>query len=143
MPASDAASVLGGAPVLGGDILSDLDLLQAVHEGLPTTAIDSIIDGGFLTPDEVDRLVMSREAYRYRRDAGMPLTLEESDRLARVARITALTHEVFGDPAKAARWLRKPNRGLGGAVPLHLLVTGEGASLVQQTLLKIADGAFA
>lgn len=143
MAVASAASVLGGAPVLGGNILSELDLLQAVHEGLPTSAVDSIVEGGFLSYEEVGSLILSRETYQYRRDTGMPLTLEESDRLARVARIAALSNEVFDNPDKAARWLRKPNRGLGGAVPLKLLVTGEGASLVQQALLKIADGAFA
>lgn len=143
MSVSDAASVLGGASVLGPNILSDLDLLQAVHEGLPTSAIDSMVDGGFLSLDEVARLIISPEEYRQKRDTGRPLTLEESDRLARVARITVLTNEVFDDPVQAARWLRKANRGLGGAVPLHLLITGEGATLVQQTLLKITHGAFA
>lgn len=143
MAVSDAASVLGGPPVLGGNILSDLDLLEAVHDGLPISSIDSVIDQGFLTPEEVNLLVMSPEAYRHRRETGAHLTREESDRLARVARVMALAGEVFEDSDKAARWLRKPNRGLGGHVPLQLLVTGEGATLVQQTLLRITHGAFA
>jgi putative toxin-antitoxin system antitoxin component (TIGR02293 family) len=143
MAVSAAASVLGGPPVLGGNILSDLDLLEAVHEGLPTSAIDSILDQGFLSPDEVHLLIMSPEAYRHRRETGTALTREESDRLARVARVMAMAGEVFEDAQKAAHWLRKPNRGLGGHVPLQLLVTGEGAGLVQQTLLKITHGAFA
>lgn len=66
-----------------------------------------------------------------------------ADRLARVARLLATADETFGAAEKAHRWLRKPNRGLGGQVPLELLATDTGARLVEQALGRIDHGIFA
>ena len=60
----------------------------------------------------------------------------------RSARITALACEVLGDPEKAARWLRHPNRALAGRVPLSLLDTDLGACEVEAVLGRIEYGIF-
>jgi putative toxin-antitoxin system antitoxin component (TIGR02293 family) len=70
------------------------------------------------------------------------MTVEESDRLTRISRINAVATEQFGNAEKAARWLRKPNRALDGAAPLDLLATGEGARVVEETIMRIAHGLF-
>lgn len=67
---------------------------------------------------------------------------DESDRLARIARVNAVALEQFGSVEKASRWLRKPNRALGGRAPLDLLATGEGARIVEETVMRIAHGLF-
>ena len=59
---------------------------------------------------------------------------------ARVARVQTAADEAFGNPEKAYRWLRKPNRGLGGQVPLELLSTEAGARVVEQALERIVHG---
>lgn len=61
----------------------------------------------------------------------------QSDRLARVV---ASAEEAIGDGAKAARWLRKPNRALQGRRPLDLLASDVGARLVEQELGRIEHG---
>jgi putative toxin-antitoxin system antitoxin component (TIGR02293 family) len=50
---------------------------------------------------------------------------------------------VFGDAAKAARWLRKPNRALNGLEPLRLLQTETGGRAVEELLGQIDHGIFA
>lgn len=42
----------------------------------------------------------------------------------------------------AHRWLRKPNRALGGRTPLSLLDTAPGAELVSDVLVRIEHGSF-
>jgi putative toxin-antitoxin system antitoxin component (TIGR02293 family) len=65
---------------------------------------------------------------------------DESDSAFRIARVTAQAEEVFGDVAKAARWLRKPKARFEGRVPLELLRTDAGAHMVEEMLLQIDYG---
>lgn len=75
-----------------------------------------------------------------RRKARGRLTHNESDRLFRVARIAGMAEEVLGDRKKASRWLQKPNRALGGSVPLEQLDTDIGARRVEAVLGRAAHG---
>lgn len=54
-----------------------------------------------------------------------------------------LAVKVFGDPAKAHRWLRKPKRSLGGETPLVHLATEAGAGAVEEMLHRIDHGLLA
>lgn len=137
------AERLGGFEILNHEIRTDLDLVKALQEGFPTAAADALVAGGGLTGDELHRLVIPRRTLALRRQKGQSLSSTESDRLARLARILANADETFGDPQKAHRWLRKPNRGLGRQVPLELLATEAGARLVEQALGRIDHGIFA
>jgi len=137
------AERLGGERVLHQLIRTDLDLVAALREGLPPEAADALLAGGAVDPEELYRLVIPRRTLALRRQKKQPLTPEESDRLARVARVIAAAEETFGVPDKAHRWLRKHNRGLAGQVPLELLSTEAGARVVEQALGRIAHGVFA
>jgi putative toxin-antitoxin system antitoxin component (TIGR02293 family) len=139
MTVVDIAESLG----VGGEaIRSEADLVEVVSRGLPTLAVDAVVHSGILSADEADRLIISRQALVDRSSRGLPLTADESDRLVRVARVNAIATEQFGNAGKAARWLRKPNRVLDERVPLELLQTGEGARLVEETIMRIAHGIF-
>ena len=140
MTVLDVAESLGMAD---GGIRSDLDLVEAVRHGLPTTVVDAVVRTGILTSDEVDRLVISRRDLAERTERGRPLSPAESDALVRIVRVFVIARENFGETEKAARWLRTPNQGLGGAVPLELLDTGEGARVVEEAILRLAHGIFA
>lgn len=101
-----------------------------------------MVHSGILSADEADRLVIARRTLAARKARGQDLTRDESDRLARIARVNAVALEQFGNAEKSSRWLRKPNRALGGRVPLDLLATGEGARVVEETVMRIAHGIF-
>jgi putative toxin-antitoxin system antitoxin component (TIGR02293 family) len=128
--------------VAGAEIRSEMDLLDVVSRGLPPIAVDAVVHNGMLTAEEAERLVISSRALARRRARGLPLSIEESERLVRVARVDAIGLEQFGAADRAARWLRKPNRVLDGRSPLDLLATGEGARLVEDTIMRIAHGIF-
>jgi putative toxin-antitoxin system antitoxin component (TIGR02293 family) len=59
-----------------------------------------------------------------------------------IATVVARGLSVFEDPNKLNRWLRKPNRALGGNVPLELLQSPVGIRLVIQILGRIEEGVF-
>jgi putative toxin-antitoxin system antitoxin component (TIGR02293 family) len=142
MTTAAIAAWLGGARGPQAPHFTDADLLIAVERGLPVSALESVIRAGRLTADEADRIVLPRRTLAYRRKHRQRLSLDESDRLARVARVAARAEETFGPPERATMWLRRPNRALAGRAPLDLLVTGEGALIVESVLVRIDDGVY-
>jgi putative toxin-antitoxin system antitoxin component (TIGR02293 family) len=143
MSSAAIAERLGGSGVISQPIRTDLDWVEALQAGLPTGSADALVAGGSLSQDELFRLVIPRRTLAKRRQTGGTLTPEESDRLARVARVLASAEDVFGAAEKAHRWLRKANRGLGGHLPIHLLSTEAGSRLVEQALGRIEHGIMA
>jgi putative toxin-antitoxin system antitoxin component (TIGR02293 family) len=133
---------LGGTKVLRTGVRSDFELVKVVRDGLPVAALDALVEQGGLTGAEAERLVIPRRTLAHRRKRRQALSVEESDKLARVARAIAQAEETMQDAAKAHAWLRRPNRALGGERPLDLLATEGGARLVEQTLGRIAHGVF-
>src|SRR5262249_36631657 len=59
---------------------------------------------------------------------------------ARVARISKLAEQIFGDEAKAARWLAKPKEALNGQTPLKFLADDQGANIIEEMLYRIDAG---
>ncbi|HET9983433.1 MAG TPA: antitoxin Xre/MbcA/ParS toxin-binding domain-containing protein [Longimicrobiales bacterium] len=142
MNAMDVSERLGGARILGHEIFSELDWIEVLEHGLPHESVDAAIEHGLLSREESEALVIPRRTLTHRRQKHQRLSLEESDRLLRIARVSARAEEAFGDAGKAHRWLRKPSRPLRGAVPLELLKTSAGAELVQEELVRIEHGIY-
>ncbi len=66
----------------------------------------------------------------------------ESDRLFRIIRIFSAMVEVLGSKEKARIWLKTPNTGLGGDIPIELLSTDIGANQVEDILHRIEYGIY-
>lgn len=64
-----------------------------------------------------------------------------SDRAYRLANLLAHARGLFGTE-DALRWLKAPQRGLGGRVPLELAVTEVGSREVETLLGRIAHGVY-
>lgn len=134
---------LGGDRGIGATVGTGLEWVEAVENGFLPDAVDAAVRSGLLTWDEVDQIVIPRRTLSHRRANERRLTLDESDRLLRIARVTAEAEIAFANPEKGHRWLRKPSRPLGDAVPLQMLRTGTGADLVREELVRIQHGIFA
>ncbi len=131
---------LGGEPVLGRSLQTDADLQAAIREGFPQTVLDEVMHAAGLSLKEIAGIldVSPRSLQRRRREGR--LARLESDRLYRLARILALAKHYIGDDEEALRWLRRPNRALGGHPPLELIDTEPGARAVENVLGRIAYG---
>ena len=141
-------------------LVDDIAVARAVERGLPLAALRRLTtadpaDGG-LTPEEIEQLVIPRRTLTKRRARRQALSLEESNRLARVARVLAAAAEAFGGDSaapdtdetreatrRAAVWLRRPSPALDGETPLGLCTTDAGARIVEDELGRIAFGVFA
>ena len=118
---------------------SDRDLARLVEERLPLTSVDSLSSHG-MSDEEIYSFILPRRTLVHRKTRHELLTHDESDRAVRIARMTALAEEVFGDDAKASRWLRKPKIRFEGRAPLELLRTEAGARLIEEMLLQLDYG---
>jgi putative toxin-antitoxin system antitoxin component (TIGR02293 family) len=133
---------LGGRKVLGEELKSEADLARLVTRGVPLQALAHFTRGGF-SEQEIAEYVIPPRTRRHRQDRKQPLTLEESDKLVRLARIQALAEDVLHDADKANRWLRQPLGILGRVAPLEFARTEPGARVIEQILGKIRWGAAA
>src|SRR5207247_10778749 len=84
-------------------------------------------------------LDLSPRSLQRRRREGK-LAKYESDRIYRLARVIALAKRYIGDDDKARRWLKRPNRALGGRGSLDLIDSAPGARAVENLLGRIAVG---
>jgi putative toxin-antitoxin system antitoxin component (TIGR02293 family) len=120
---------------------SDFSIAKIVEDGLPTDSLNLLKDHG-LTFTEVGEVVIAPRTLKHRKARGENLSGEESDRALRVARVMALGNEVFGDPAKALKWLRTPSDRLEGRTPLSMLRSEAGGRVVENQLWQIDEGIF-
>jgi putative toxin-antitoxin system antitoxin component (TIGR02293 family) len=118
---------------------SDRDLARLVDARLPLTSVESLSSHG-ISDEEIYSFIVPRRTLVHRKSRSEALTHDESDRAVRIARITSLAEEVFGDDAKAGRWLRKAKTRFEGRNPLEMLRTEAGARLVEEMLLQLDYG---
>ncbi|MGB7102351.1 MAG: antitoxin Xre/MbcA/ParS toxin-binding domain-containing protein [Xanthobacteraceae bacterium] len=133
---------LGGQEVLGQTVTSEADLARLVRRRIPLRTLIHLRRSGF-SEREIGRFIIPERTQRHRKANRQPLTVEESDRVVRLTRIQALTEDVFGDVAKANRWLREALAILDGEAPLEVAQTEIGGRFVEQILAKIDWGAAA
>jgi putative toxin-antitoxin system antitoxin component (TIGR02293 family) len=62
--------------------------------------------------------------------------------VVRFARLLGHAVHLFGSVEEARRWLKAPQRGLGGAVPLDYAQTEAGAREVENLLGRIDYGVY-
>ena len=131
---------LGGKQTFGRTLASENDMREAIRQGFPPVVVEELMRASGLTLKELaTALDLSTRSLQRRRRNGR-LARYESDRLYRLARIVALANEFLGDHETAIRWLKRPNRALGGVAPVAALDTELGARQVENILGRIAYG---
>jgi len=131
---------LGGEQALGRALSSERELREAIRVGFPPAVVEELMRASGLTLKELaSALDLSPRSLQRRRRTGR-LARYESDRLYRLARIVALANEYLGDHGRATRWLKHPNRALGGLAPVAAIDTELGARQVENILGRIAYG---
>ena len=142
MTVASIAAALGGVETLKSDMQSEFDLASAAMVGFSAQTATKLLENGLLAPDELYELVIPRRTFDRRLEHGQPLTVAESDRLLRAARVIVHANEALGSREKGATWLRTANRALRGMTPLALLETDVGARMVERALGRIEHGVY-
>ena len=82
---------------------------------------------------------LSRATIEKRKATGR-LTLDESGKVVCFARMLGHAVHLFGGLEEARKWLKAPQRGLHGAVPLDYAKTDSGAREVETLLTRMNYG---
>ncbi len=137
--AEKIADALGGERVLHRKIRDYADLDRGVRERLPFAALRHLIDSGKLSVGEAKRYLIPSSTYA-RRARSKLLSVAESEKAERLARVLATAEEVLANADKAHRWMRAPNRELDGKNPLEVAASELGARQVETILWQVAHG---
>ena len=133
---------LGGPAAFPRRVRTVDDLIRSVREGLVFSSYDNLKDRYEIASEEMVNILHIPGRTLARRKRQKRFDADESDRLLRMGRVAALAEETLGSRQKAARWLRGPNRALGGEAPFRLLDTDPGTRRIEDVLLRIAHGVY-
>ncbi|MBL8658882.1 MAG: DUF2384 domain-containing protein [Rhodospirillales bacterium] len=124
--ASDVAMI---SNILGGSTFeadSLLDIAHRVETGLPLAALDRVVR--FVAPDDahfVGTIVPRATLSRRRASPKGALSAEESNKVARLAKVWAMAMRVWDDEADAREFLRRPHPMLEGRPPREVAVASD------------------
>jgi putative toxin-antitoxin system antitoxin component (TIGR02293 family) len=136
------AETLGGRNVLKERLGDYTAVIHRARAGLPYAALEAVAKRYGIPLATVAQVIDLPARTLARRKKERRLSAGESDRLVRVARVAAQAEDVLNDHQKAGRWLQKPNRALGGAIPIDLLSSDLGADQVETILGRIEYGVY-
>ena len=136
------ASVIGGGPSKGGNKGSLLDIAERVERGLPIAALNRIM--AFVAPDDggfIARIVPKATLSRRRASEAGRLSVEEGNKVARLAKVWAMAMRVWDDEESAREFLRRPHPMLDGRAPREVAVASDpGADAVVNLIGRGAYG---
>ena len=133
------AEMMGGRAVLRIRVRTLGDLERLVRAGLPKRSLQLVasraVEAGTPTNDLVYQVVPAATFKRRTR-----LSMEESERTERLARVVALTEAIWGNEGEARAFLNRPHPLLDGDTPLTVARTELGARRVEQLLHDVEYG---
>lgn len=118
-------------------------MLRNIRKGLAFEAIETLAQA-FEAPRQqmADVLSITASTLNRRKKVGR-LQADESDRVARLARLKDFAVEMMnGDNGAAIQWLKTPLAILGGESPLDHAATEVGAREVEDLIGRIQHGVF-
>ena len=119
-----------------------LGIARLVETGLPLAALDRVVRA--VAPDDasfVARIVPKATLSRRRAAASGTLSAEESNKVARLAKVWAMAMRGWNDEADARAFLRRPHPMLEGRPPRDVAVASDpGADAVVNIIGRGAYG---
>jgi putative toxin-antitoxin system antitoxin component (TIGR02293 family) len=113
------------------------ELIRRIQKGLPFSELQGLRKQLDLPLDDLASKLSISRATLHRRKSGGRLSSEESDKVMRFSRLLEHAASVFGNVERGRAWLKFPQYGLGGAVPLDYAKTEIGAREVDNLLGRI------
>ena len=118
------------------------ELIRRIQQGLRFRELETLQDSIDMPFEQLAaKLSISRSTLQRRKAAGR-LSPDESDKVLRFSRLLRQAADLFGDIDKGRAWLKHPQYGLGGAVPLDYAETEIGAREVENLLGRMKYGVY-
>jgi putative toxin-antitoxin system antitoxin component (TIGR02293 family) len=116
--------------------------LDKVEAGVPVPMLAKFVEESGLRFSDLYEVVIPARTLKHRKARQENLTVDESDKFARLVRIYDETVKVFGTTEKAIRWLTKPKHRFAERTPIQMLRTEIGSRMVEEMLVQIDEGMF-
>ncbi len=131
--------MLGGRAVLRRTVRTWEDLDRIVKEGLPKRSLQLVARRAVAPGESITAFVYSvvPPATFKRRSR---LSVHESERTERLARVVALAEALWGNEREAREFLNRPHPLLDGDTPLKTARTELGARRVERVLHDVEHG---
>lgn len=113
-----------------------------VERGLPLSMLDEFSAYSGIAVKDLLEVVIPARTLKHRKARKEPLSVDESDRLARVAKMYEFAVKVYGDRDDGRKWLLGKKRRFDGRTALEMLRTETGEHAVQEILIQIDEGMF-
>lgn len=120
-------------------VATDQDIHELIEAGFSAEIVSAFCDHGLIGSVDLESIISSK-TLEMRLAGNQRLTLDESDRLFRVAHIIAMANTFFGDCDIAKRWLSKPKDRFSGKSSMAMLSTTQGTRTVEEMLIQVAEG---
>jgi putative toxin-antitoxin system antitoxin component (TIGR02293 family) len=136
-----AQTVLG----IGKRWTSPVQLIDAIKEGFPLKAFERICEA--IAPDNAAfkyLLVPKTSLHRLYEKEHALLSRQQSEQIARLARVWARSLDVWGNAADARRFLNEPHALLDGRSPIAVTLDADiGVTMVEDILGRLQYGSAA
>jgi putative toxin-antitoxin system antitoxin component (TIGR02293 family) len=116
--------------------------IKTIRQGLSTKVFKALAEDLQMSQRQLAAALKIPDRTLDRRLKGGVLSPEESDRVARLARILGRAREVFGDAEKTLGWMNTRLAAFDGETPLERADTSLGASQVEDVLGRIDYGVY-
>jgi putative toxin-antitoxin system antitoxin component (TIGR02293 family) len=116
--------------------------IKRIRAGLSFRAVENLQKALDLPAEKLAAVLGMSRATLHRRKLQGRIDPSESERVARYQRLLARATQLFGDAESARQWLRLPQRGLGGAVPIEFAASEIGAREVENLLGRLEFGVY-
>jgi putative toxin-antitoxin system antitoxin component (TIGR02293 family) len=113
-----------------------------IERGLPLSMLDEFSAYSGIAVKDLLEVVIPPRTLKHRRERKEPLNIDESDRLARVAKMYELAVKVYGDREDGRKWLSGKKQRFDGKTALEMLRTEAGEHAVEEFLIQIDEGMF-
>ncbi len=140
---SEIVRILGGADKLRKDIRSEWDMDQLIREGIPYPALQHFQEKFAPMGFELEAFMGLESRINGNVADSFRLPSIASDRLYRLARLFIIATKVLEDEKSGAEWLKRPQWGLGGRLPVEVVFTEIGAKEVENLLGRIDHSVLA
>ncbi len=118
-----------------------LALAYSVEAGLPVSALDHLAEAVAPNDTRFKFRLIPKATLERRRRSQKRLTIEEGDRLARIAKVFSIGLDIYRDPVRVREFLSRPHIMLDNKAPIDVaLATGPGADAVINLLGRAAYG---
>ena len=139
----DVEKIVSVIGPIRGRISSHLDLDRAIHRGLPAKTVVRLSNAIAPGQQSFRFIFVARSTLSRRLKSNAPLTPEEGEKVARLARVWAFAKDVWGDENDARRFLESPHPMLGGRPPREVAESEIGAREVEDILGRMRYGTAA